>query len=264
MAEKIITGFHAIEERLLSVKNSRTQKQTVNTNQFSLFYNSPGPRVKKILTLAHELGISTSLVDEKKLNSLASHLSENACEHRGVLLKITNDKETSCVHFDEWLSENKLKTSLSVLMLDSITDVHNVGAILRSADQFGCDLVIVSEVRSAHDFATNEIISRTSAGASSWVPFCTVTNLVRTAELLKVAGFWIYGFDARGENLRTLSFAEKSCFIMGSEGAGIAPLLKKQCDAIVSIPTCGKLDSLNVSVATGIALYELHARKFAK
>ncbi len=144
-----------------------------------------------------------------------------------------------------------------VVILDSITDPHNVGAILRSCDQFGAALVIIPEHNSASDIAGNEVIGRTSAGASAWVPVAIVNNLVRAAEQLKQAGFWVYGADAGGQNCRTIDFAEKSVLIMGSEGTGIASLLEKQCDTIVSIPTCGKIDSLNVSVAAGVLLYEL-------
>lgn len=145
----------------------------------------------------------------------------------------------------------------TVVILDSITDPHNVGAILRSCDQFGAALVIIPEHNSASDIAGNEVIGRTSAGASAWVPVAIVNNLVRAAEQLKQAGFWVYGADAGGQNCRTIGFAEKSVLIMGSEGTGIASLLEKQCDTIVSIPTCGKIDSLNVSVAAGVLLYEL-------
>ena len=145
--------------------------------------------------------------------------------------------------------------------MDRVTDPHNVGAIIRSCDQFGADLVILPEHNSASSIAENEIIGRTSAGASSWVPFAIVNNLVRAVEQLKNAGFWIYGADAGGETCGKIDFAEKSVIIMGSEGTGIARLLKKQCDTIVSIPTCGKIDSLNVSVAAGVLLYELFRRR---
>ena len=107
----------------------------------------------------------------------------------------------------------------------------------------------------------NEVIARSSAGASAWVPVAIVNNLVRAVEELKEAGFWIYGADAGGQTLGTIDFPEKTCIIMGSEGSGISQLLEKKCDSIVSIPTCGKIDSLNVSVAAGVLLYELYRRQ---
>jgi 23S rRNA (guanosine2251-2'-O)-methyltransferase len=148
-----------------------------------------------------------------------------------------------------------------VVFLDSITDPHNVGAILRSCDQFGASLVVMPSRHSASDFSDNEIIARSSAGASAYVPVAIVPNLVRAAQSLKEAGFWLYGADAGGESVQKVSFADKSVIVMGSEGSGIAKLLEEQCDTIVSIPTCGKIDSLNVSVAAGILLYESYRQK---
>ena len=117
------------------------------------------------------------------------------------------------------------------------------------------------EHNSANDVAQNEVIARTSAGASAWVPFCIVNNLVRAVQQLKEAGFWVYGADAGGTNCGKIEFPQKTVLIMGSEGNGISKLLEEQCDSIVSIPTCGKIDSLNVSVAAGVLLYELYRRQ---
>ena len=113
------------------------------------------------------------------------------------------------------------------------------------------------------EITDNEIIARTSAGASTWVPVSVVSNLVRSVQLMKEKGFWVYGADAGGTSVKDNSFAEKTCIIMGSEGSGIARLLKEQCDSIVSIPTCGKIDSLNVSVAAGVLLYERYRQSLA-
>ena len=142
------------------------------------------------------------------------------------------------------------------MILDSITDPHNVGAILRSCDQFGTNLVVIPSHRSQSDFSENETIARSSAGAAAYVPVSVVTNLVRATQKLKDAGFWIYGADAGGESVQSLKFPKKTAIVMGSEGSGISKLLEDQCDSIVSIPTCGKIDSLNVSVAAGVLLYE--------
>ena len=122
-------------------------------------------------------------------------------------------------------------------------------------------LVLLPDHNSASDIEGNEVIGRTSAGASAWVPVAVVNNLVRAVEQLKEAGFWVYGADAGGQTLGKIDFPPKTCIIMGSEGSGISQLLEKQCDAIVSIPTCGKIDSLNVSVAAGVLLYELFRRQ---
>jgi len=163
-------------------------------------------------------------------------------------------EEKAPLTFSEALAELALLDRGLVLILDSITDPHNVGAIIRSADQFEVSLVILPDHRGASD---PEIIARSSAGAASWVPVVRVPNLVRAAEQLKTAGFWIFGADAGGTTARDLEIPEKTVLIMGSEGTGISRLLRESCDAIVSIPTRGKLDSLNVSVAAGILLYEI-------
>ena len=134
------------------------------------------------------------------------------------------------------------------------------GAIIRSCDQFGADLVIMPEHKAASKIEENDVIARTSAGSSAWVPVAVVNNLVRAVEQLKQAGFWVYGADAGGEACGKVDFAAKSVIVMGSEGTGIARLLEEQCDTIVSIPTCGKIDSLNVSVAAGVLLFERYRR----
>ena len=265
----VITGFHSIEEKLRAAKgNSKGKGSDAAATGLKLYFSKPGPRVKKILAAAKEAGITCEQTDDKKLDSLVAGLDESLRDHRGLVMEITGGEKqvANLVDFDAWIKTHSGEggtdeVRTTVVILDSITDPHNVGAILRSCDQFGASLVVIPEHNSASDIAGNEVIGRTSAGASAWVPVAIVNNLVRAAELLKKAGFWIYGADAGGQNCRTIDFPAKSALIMGSEGTGIAPLLEKQCDTIVSIPTCGKIDSLNVSVAAGVLLYELFARQ---
>ena len=253
----VITGFHAIEEKI------RSQKPEQNSG-LKLFYSKPGPRVKKILAAAKEAGVPCEQTDDKTLDSLVNSLDETLQDHRGLVMTVqgAQTKAQNLVDFDAWLKSSTAvgDNPATVVILDKITDPHNVGAIIRSCDQFGAALVVLPEHNSASNIAGNEIISRSSAGASAWVPVAVVKNLVRAAEQLKEAGFWIYGADAGGESCTSISFAPKSAIIMGSEGSGIDALLQKKCDAIVSIPTCGKIDSLNVSVAAGILLYELYKK----
>lgn len=246
---KIYTGFHSVEEK---VRSSQNKKET----GLKILYAKPGPRVKKIISQAKTQGIPCSETTEKELNSLVSNLSETAKEHRGIVLISENEKQVSenKVDFDQFLKSIENKDSSIVVILDSITDPHNVGAIIRSCDQFGVDLVVLPERRGASE---SEIIGRSSAGASAWVQTSVVSNLVRTVEKLKEAGFWIYGADAGGETAGQTSLQGKIALVMGSEGSGISRLLQEKCDKIISIPTCGKLDSLNVSVACGVLLYEI-------
>ena len=255
MSEKIITGFHAIEERVLKAKDNNSG------STMRIVYSKPGPRVKKILSAAKDAGIPCSQSDDSALNSMVKGLPETSRDHRGIVLCVSGEssKSANLVDFDEWLNASKAKPEDErqvVVVLDSVTDPHNVGAIIRSCDQFGASLVILPERRGVKDVESNEVIARSSAGSSAWVPVAVVNNLVRSVQLLKDNGFWAYGADAGGENVTQMKFARRTVIVMGSEGNGIARLLEEQCDTIISIPTCGKIDSLNVSVAAGILLYE--------
>ncbi|MGP1439034.1 MAG: 23S rRNA (guanosine(2251)-2'-O)-methyltransferase RlmB, partial [Treponema sp.] len=127
-------------------------------------------------------------------------------------------------------------------------------SIIRSAEQFAIDAVLVPK----HDSAGgDEAILKTSAGAASWMKIVEVANINHAISLLKDAGFWVFASDMEGESLYNLKFSDKVAIVMGSEGSGISRLVKQNCDVTVSIPTFGKIDSLNVSVAAGIFLYEI-------
>ena len=282
MSIKTVTGFHAIEEYLrsvgdtadLSAKATGTGKRATaavsgkkadaseSNEKLRIFYSVAGPRVKKIIAQAEKSGILCSKVPDSKLDELVSEKSDALRDHRGIVLvteKADSSEDVARVSFDEFVAQSRKDSSekkLSVVVvLDSVTDPHNVGAIIRSCDQFGVDLVVLPERRGAKD---SEVIARSSAGATAWVPVAVVPNLVRAVETLKEAGYWVYGADAGGISIANSRFEGKIVLIMGSEGSGMGRLLEKECDVIVSIPTCGKLDSLNVSVAAGILLYEIH------
>ena len=240
MAERIVTGFHAIEERIRS--DSR------GSGRMRIFWSKAGPRAKKIIALAKQGGIPCEQADDAALDSLAARLSETARDHRGIVLCISGESEDAhnIVDFDEWLaslpSDSEVSSEQSgalknkvgenayttVLVLDSVTDPHNVGAIIRSCDQFGTSLVILPQARSANDIVHSEVIARSSAGAAAWVPVSVVPNAVRAVQRLKDAGFWVYGADAGGEALGSVDFARRTVIVMGSEGKGISSLLAKK------------------------------------
>ena len=250
---QIITGFHAIEEKVRSACENR------KSDGLSLFYSKIGPRVKKILGAAGTAGIPCRQIDSSQLDSMVQNLPESARDHRGVALVYDGPERSSHaeVDFDAWIASAKLSEENStVVVLDSITDPHNVGAILRSCEQFGANLVVMPFRNSVGKASENEVIARSSAGASAYMPFSVVKNLSRAVQKIKDAGFWVYGADAGGEPVQKFVFPAKTCLIRGSEGSGISRLLEEQCDSIISIPTCGKIDSLNVSVAAGVLLYE--------
>ncbi|MCR5217409.1 23S rRNA (guanosine(2251)-2'-O)-methyltransferase RlmB [Treponema sp.] len=256
MAKNIYTGFHAVEER---VRRFASEKNPLST--LKIYCSKPGPRVKKIIALAKEAGIEVIDSDGKTLDELTASLPEREKDHRGIVLIADGEKEKSSnsVNLDQWITSCPEKAT--VIILDSVTDPHNIGAILRSCDQFGADLLVTGERNSTSNILENDIIARSSAGASAWVPLAVETNLNRAVEILKKNGFWVYGADAGGKSLKEIEFAPKTCIVMGSEGSGISRLLEENCDSVVSIPTCGKIDSLNVSVAAGVLLYERHRQQ---
>ena len=259
---QIITGFHAIEELLRSVE-AQLEKKNSATKSFALrlkiLYAKQGPRVKKILALAEKLSVTIERRSDTELDKLTAALPEYLQNHRGIILIDERPQEQA-----PKLSADALLAALTslqkafVVVLDSITDPHNTGAIIRSADQFAVDAVVLPERRSAGDFQT---VSKISAGAAAWVPLLYTANLVRTVEELKRNGFWVFGADAQGDPLPHTKFPDKTVLIMGSEGSGISRLLKASCDSFTAIPTSGKLDSLNVSVAAGILMYEVRRQQ---
>ncbi len=147
-----------------------------------------------------------------------------------------------------------MKNSLIVL-LDNITDPQNLGSIIRTAHCFGVNGVIIPKNRAAE---VSPAVIKASAGAANHTPVAMVTNLAATIQYLKEKGFWIYGADASwGVDISDCQEQGNMVLVMGSEGAGIRPLIRKSCDFLISIPLYGKVNSLNVSVAAGIILHHI-------
>ena len=227
--------------------------------RLKILYAKQGPRVKKILALAEKLSVPIEQRSDADLDTLTAPLPEYLQNHRGIILIDERPQEQAPkLSADALLAALATRQKAFVVVLDSITDPHNTGAIIRSADQFAVDAVVLPERRSAGDFQT---VSKISAGAAAWVPLLYTANLVRTVEELKRNGFWVFGADAQGEPLPHTTFPDKTVLIMGSEGSGISRLLKASCDSFTAIPTSGKLDSLNVSVAAGILMYEVRRQQ---
>lgn len=239
----IISSFHGIEERIK--RSSRGVK--------ALLVAKTGPRVKDIIKLAELAHIPIQYASQAELNKLADN-------NKGIILLLDQRENDETLDFCTWI-QNLQETPYLVLILDHLEDPHNFGAILRSSDIFSVDLIIIPKRRSVKNTDT---VYKVSAGAASYVPVAEVANLRDAVQRLKNTGFWIYGADMNGAPLTQVAFEKRTALIMGTEGTGLAPLLKKECDEIVSIPQFGHIDSLNVSVAAGIMLYEITCRHLRK
>jgi 23S rRNA (guanosine2251-2'-O)-methyltransferase len=193
------------------------------------------------------LGIEPEKADRKRLDRLA-----DGSNHQGIVIEVEMPGE---------LSESDLKTAVEnlsetalFLVLDNVQDPHNLGACLRTADATGVHGVIITK-----DNATGitPTVCKVASGAAETVPVYRVTNLSRTLRWLKGEGLWILG--AAGETAQTVyktDFTVPMALVVGAEGKGLRRLTKEQCDVLVSVPMLGQVDSLNLSVATGVLLYE--------
>lgn len=173
--------------------------------------------------------------------------------HQGVALEV---KPLTPTNLDDILHIADSQQSCTILILDGVTDVHNIGAILRSCAAFEVLSVIVPENNTPLENAT---MARAASGALDIVPLVRVTNLSRCISRLKESGFWIIGMDGRAkESINALNLPPKRVLVMGSEGSGMRRLTLESCDFMVKIPMSDKMESLNVSVAAAIALYSLY------
>ncbi len=174
--------------------------------------------------------------------------------HQGVALQL---EPFAFVPLEELLGEKAPGPSPKAffLILDSISDPRNFGAILRSADAAGCQGVIIAKDRSC---PVTGVVHKASAGALANVPVCRVTNLARTIQQLKKEGLWVFGLGAEGAgSLFDEDLRGDLALVVGCEGKGLRPNVRKQCDAVLAIPMSGTVSSLNVSVAASIALFEV-------
>jgi len=172
--------------------------------------------------------------------------------HNGVVAEVS---ETAYADFDEIVE--KEETSF-VLIVDSITDPQNFGAILRVADGFGVDLVVIPQ----HDsVGLTPVAVKASAGASEWVSVAQVTNLSRAIETLKKGGYWIYAAAENGERPDAIDFTGKVALVVGNEGKGIRRNVLEHCDRTVTIPMSGHVESFNVATATAVLCYEVRRQQ---
>lgn len=240
----IIEGRNPIIEAL---KNNRPiEKIMVNKA-------SKEGSIKKILAMAKENKVIIQEVDRHKLDEMSeSHA------HQGVIA-ITSDYRY--YDLDEILDIPKEKgEDPFFIILDGITDPHNLGSIIRTADAVGAHAVIIPKRRSVQ---ITPIVAKASAGAVEYLPVCKVTNIVNTIKTLKENGLWIAAVDMDGQTFYQQNLGGPLGLVVGSEGEGISRLVKQNCDFTVSMPMLGNVTSLNASVAGGILLYEVYRQRNA-
>lgn len=234
-----IYGLHAVEA---AINNPLRTIHMLYVNQ-----ERQDKRIETLMSKAHAQHIPFTLLSSQALKKQFPEI-----KHQGIVA-ILNSTTHSEADLSVLLQSEK---PLFILILDGVTDPHNLGACLRTADAVGVDVVITPKDNSA---PVNATVSKVACGAAETVPVIRVTNLARTLDTLKAAGVWLYG--AAGEatgSLYEMNFTGSSvAILMGAEGKGLRRLTKDYCDVLFSIPMHGNVSSLNVSVATGVSLYEV-------
>ena len=240
----IIEGRNPIIEALKN--NSPIEKIMVNKA-------SKEGSIKKILAMAKENKVIIQEVERHKLDEMSeSHA------HQGVIA-ITSDYRY--YDLDEILEIPRQNgEDPFFIILDGITDPHNLGSIIRTADAVGAHAVIIPKRRSVQ---ITPIVAKASAGAVEYLPVCKVTNIVNTIKTLKENGLWIAAVDMDGQTFYQQNLGGPLGLVVGSEGEGISRLVKQNCDFTVSMPMSGNVTSLNASVAGGILLYEVYRQRNA-
>lgn len=207
--------------------------------------------IKKIVAMAKEKNIVIQYVDRNKLDEISTSHS-----HQGV---IANVSDYRYYELDELIKSVEEKgEDPFFIILDEITDPHNLGSIIRTADAVGAHGVIIPKRRSVHITPT---VAKASAGAVEYVPVCKVTNIVNTIKTLKEYGMWIAAADMDGQTFYEQNLTGPIGLVIGSEGFGISRLVKKNCDFTVKMPMVGNVTSLNASVAGSILLYEIFKQR---
>lgn len=234
-----IYGFHSIES-LLKTNPESIIKVFVQINR-------KDKRANDLINILTNQEINFSLTNRNDLERMAK-----GEVHQGVISEVILPPLLSEESLLKFISNNT--SSPLILVLDSIQDPRNLGACLRSANAAGVDYVVINKDGSA---PINALVHKTSAGAINSLKIFHVTNLSRTIKKMQKRGVWVIGLDGNSKStIYDVNLMDATAIVMGSEGKGIRRLIKETCDQIVTIPMSGSIESLNVSVATGIALFE--------
>lgn len=239
MSHELLTGIHSVEAAL--------NHDAANVTELYIESGAQNPRLKELAERARELGVKPHSRDRAALDRMTG-----GARHQGVVARYRAPaprSEADLPALVEQAGANAL-----FLVLDGVTDPHNLGACLRSAEAAGVTAVIVPKDKAVGITPT---VRRASAGAADRVPFVAATNLARTLRVLKDAGVWLTGLAGDGvQSLYAINLRGPAALVMGSEGEGMRRLTREACDHLAHIPMAGSVESLNVSVATGVALFE--------
>lgn len=236
----MVYGVHAVVESL-----------TANTgNKLYIQDDLCGKNVDKIKVLATEKKVSISWTPKKSLSEMT-----DSAVHQGFVLRVT---EYAYAELDEIISKADAEDNPLILILDGITDPHNFGSILRTADATKVAGVIIPKHRAV---GVTPVVAKTSTGAIQHMPIARVTNLSQTLDKLKEKGYWIFGTDMAGTPSPKWNTSGKLALIIGSEGKGVSHNIKKQVDEMITIPMDGHVQSLNAGVAAAVLMYEVYRNK---
>lgn len=234
-----IKGRNAVREALRS-----------QTNILKIMASSSQDKVlQDILGLARSRGVKVQIVDNRAL--------DKECDNHQGIVAITSDFEYSTVEDILQVARDKGQPHF-ILILDGIEDPHNFGSIIRVAECLGVDGIIIAKNRAC---PVTDTVAKVSAGAIEHIKIAKVTNINTEIERLKEENIWVYACELGGDDLDKADLTGNIAIVMGSEGKGVSALTRKLCDGVVTMQMYGQVNSLNVSVATGIVLYEAVRRR---
>ncbi len=210
-------------------------------------HGTGGGSVTAIIAKCRAKGILIKEISPQKLDYYCG-----GANHQGVAVMFASQEYAT---MDDMFALAETRGEKPFLIIcDEIEDPHNLGAIIRTAEATGVHGVIIPERRSA---SLNATVAKAACGALEYVPVARVTNIANTIDALKERGVWVFGADMDGDDYTRTDFDAPCALVIGNEGKGIGALTAKKCDAIISLPMCGKINSLNASVAAGILMYEV-------
>ena len=242
MSSRLIYGFHAITAKL--------RQDPESLKEILVDADRQDARARELLKHAELQGVKLIFADSKRLDDLAG-----GGRHQGVVARIEGARKLA--HLDDVL--DTLEEPAFLLVLDGVTDPRNLGACLRVADAAGVHAVIAPKDKAA---GLNDVAVKTACGAAETVPYVMVTNLARTLRELKEREIWVVGTAGEAEkDLYAAEWPQATAWVMGAEGEGMRRLTRETCDQLVSIPIHGSVESLNVSVAAGVWLFEARRRR---